>query len=107
MILLGQHIELNAILSMCRVLRIALYFFEFTVEPKSLEGVTGAEIIVTDHPLAAEDKGLMQFLAMYLAAPQNIHSLLSKHHFRSAESNLPSLPRTEDAIVASVELEDF
>ena len=68
-ILFGQHTELNAILSMCRVLRIALYFFEFTVESKSLEGVTGAEIIVTDHSLAAEDKGLVQFLAMYPAAP--------------------------------------
>ena len=39
------------------------------MESKSLEGVTGAEIIVTDHSLAAEDKGLVQFLAMYPAAP--------------------------------------
>ena len=41
------------------------------------------------------------------AAPQNMHSLLSKHRFHSAGSNLPSLPRTESAVVASVELEDF
>ena len=107
MILLGQHTKLNTILSMCRVLRIALYFFKFAVEPKSLEGVTGAEVIVTNYPLAVKDEGLVQFLAMYPAAPQNIHSLLSKHRFRSAGSNLLSLPRTEDAVVASIELEDF
>ena len=40
-------------------------------------------------------------------APQNMHSLLSKRHFCSAGSNLPSLPRTESAVVAGIELEDF
>ena len=106
-ILLGQHTELNAILSICRVLRIAFYFFEFAVEPKFLERVTGAEIIVADHPLAAKDEDLVQSLAMCPAAPQNIHSLLFKHYFHSARSNLPSLPRTESAVVVGIELEDF
>ena len=105
--LLGQHTELNAILSMCRVLRIAVYFFKFAVEPKSLEGVAGVEIMVVAHSLAAEDKGFMQFLAIYPAAPQNMHSLLSKHRFHSAGSNLPSLPRTESAVVIGIELKDF
>ena len=107
MTLLGQHTKLNAILSMCGVLRIALYFFEFVVESESLEGVTGAEVVVAARPLAAEDEGLVQSLAMCPAASQNIHSLLSKHRFHSAESNLPSLPRTEGAVVAGIELEDF
>ena len=106
-ILLGQHTKLNAILSMCEVLRIALYFFEFAVESKSLEEVADAEIVVAAYPLAAEDEGLVQSLAMCPATLQNMHSLLSKCHFCSARSNLPSLPRTEGAVVAGIELEDF
>ena len=92
---------------MCRVLRIALYFFKFAVELKFLEEVAGAEVIVAARPLAVEDDGFVQFLAICLAAPQNMHSLLSKRRFHSAGSNLPSLPRTEGAVVAGVELEDF
>ena len=107
MILLGQHIKLNTILSMCRVLRITLYFFKFTVEPKSLERVADAEVIVADHPLAIKDKGFVQSLTMCLAALQNMHSLLFKHRFHSARSNLPSLPRTKGMIVADIELKDF
>ena len=38
---------------------------------------------------------------------QNMHSLLSKYYFYSARSNLLSLPRTEDTIVADIELENF
>ena len=87
MTLLGQHTELNAILSMCGVLRIALYFFEFVMEPKSLEGVAGAEVMVADCPLAAKDEGFVQSLAMCPVAPQNMHSLLFKHRFYSARSN--------------------
>ena len=59
MTLLGQHTKLNAILSMCEVLRIALYFFEFAVELESLERVAGVEVIVAAHPLAAEDEGFV------------------------------------------------
>ena len=92
---------------MCEVLRIALYFFEFAVESKSLEEVADAEIVVAAYPLAAEDEGLVQSLAMCPATLQNMHSLLSKCHFCSARSNLPSLPRTEGAVVAGIELEDF
>ena len=88
MILLGQHTELNVILSMCRVLRFTLYFFKFTVEPKSLERSAGIEIVVAACPLAAKDKGLMQFLAMCLVASQNMHSLLFKYCFHFTESNL-------------------
>ena len=40
-------------------------------------------------------------------APQNMHSLLSKHCFHSTGSNLISLPRTDSMIVAGIELEDF
>ena len=94
-ILLGQYTKLNAILSMCEVLRIALYFFKFAVEPESLEGVAGVKIIVTDRPLAAKDEGFVQSLAIYPVTLQNMHSLLFKHHFYSARSNLLSLPRTE------------
>ena len=77
------------------------------MEPESLEGVAGAEVVVAAHPLAAEDEGFVQFLAICLAAPQNMHSLLSKHRFHSAGSNLPSLPSTKGAVVVGVVLEDF
>ena len=77
------------------------------MEPESLEEVAGVEVMATDRPLAAEDEGFVQSLAICLAAPQNMHSLLSKRRFHSAGSNLPSLPRTEGAVVAGVELEDF
>ena len=107
MILLGQYTKLNAILSMCKVLRITLYFFEFAVEPESLEEVAGVKIMVADCPLAAKVKGFVQSLAIYPVTLQNMHSLLSKHRFYSVRSNLPSLPRTESAVVMGVELEDF
>ena len=105
--LFWQHTKLNAILSMCKVLKIALYFFEFTMQPKSLESMTGIGIVMAAHPLAAKDEGLMQSLAMCPVAPQNMHSLLSKHCFHSTGSNLTSLPRTDSMIVAGIELEDF
>ena len=92
---------------MCGVLRIALYFFEFAVEPESLKGAAGAEVMIADCSLAAKDKGLVQSLAMCLVALQNMHSLLSRCHFHSARSNLLSLPRTDSAVVADIELEDF
>ena len=107
MILLGQYTKLNAILSMCKVLRITLYFFEFAVEPESLEEVAGVKIMVADCPLAAKDKGFVQSLAMCPVASQNMHSLLFKHRFYSAGSNLLSLPRTKGAVVTGIELEDF
>ena len=100
-ILLGQYTELNAILSICKVLMIALYFFKFTVKSKSLEKVEGIEDVVADHPLTAEDEGLVQFLAICLAAPQNMHSL--RYHFCFIKSNLLSLPRTKDTVVVSIE----
>ena len=77
------------------------------MEPESLEEVAGVEVMATDRPLAAEDEGFVQSLAICLAVLQNMHSLLSKHCFHSARSNLPSLPRTESAVVADIELEDF
>ena len=77
------------------------------MEPKSLERVADAEVIVADHPLAIKDKGFVQSLTMCLAALQNMHSLLFKHRFHSARSNLPSLPRTKGMIVADIELKDF
>ena len=92
---------------MCRVLRITLYFFEFTVELESLERAAGTEVMIAVHSLVAKDKGLVQFLAMYLVAPQNMHSLLFKHCFHFAGSNLLFLPRTDSAVVIGVELENF
>ena len=77
------------------------------MESKSLEEVADAEIVVAAYPLAAEDEGLVQSLAMCPATLQNMHSLLSKHRFHSAGSNLPSLPRTESAVVIGIELKDF
>ena len=77
------------------------------MESESLEGVTDVEVMVADHPLAAEDEGFVQSLAMYSVALQNMHSLLSKYHFCSAGSNLPSLPRTKGVVVVGIELENF
>ena len=105
--LFGQHTELNIILSMCEVLRIAFYFFKFTVESKFLERVVDVEITVADHPLVAKDKDLVQSLAICLAASQNMHSLLSRYCFHSIRSNLLSLPRTNGTVVTGIELENF
>ena len=77
------------------------------MEPESLERVAGIKVMMADHPLAAEDEGFVQSLAMCLVALQNMHSLLFKHHFHSARSNLLSLPRTEGAVVVGIELENF
>ena len=90
-----KYTELNAILSMCRILRIALYFFEPAVKLKSLKKVANIEVMISAYPLTAENEGLEQSFAICLAASQNIHSLLSKYCFCFAESNISSLPRTE------------
>ena len=92
---------------MCGVLRIALYFFEFALEPKFLEGVADAKVVMAHYLLAVKVKGLVQSLAMCLAVLQNMHSLLSKHHFHTAGSNLLSLPRTNGTVVVDIELKDF
>ena len=95
MTLLGQHTKLNAILSVCRVLRIAYYFFEF---PEDLEVLAGFEkgatvVAVEAHPFAAEDNGLGHSLAICPTFLQNMQSFKSKHCFRSTGVSLPSLPR--------------
>ena len=77
------------------------------MELKFLENVADAGVVIAAHPLAADNEGLGQSFAIYLAASQNMHSLLSKHCFCSAGSNLPFLPRTESAVVVGVELKDF
>ena len=77
------------------------------MKPEFLEEVAGIKVIVADHSLIAKDEGFVQSLAMCSAASQNMHSLLSKCRFHSAESNLSSLPRTEGAVVIDVELKDF
>ena len=52
---------------MCEVLRITLYFFEFAVKPKLLEGAADAKVIVTAHSLAAENEGSEKSFVIYLA----------------------------------------
>lgn len=69
MILLKYIIKLNVILSVCGVLRIALYFCEFVVKSEFLEGITDAKVIEVAHLLAVEDKGLGQSFAMCLVLP--------------------------------------
>ena len=68
------------------------------MKSESLERVADVEIIVADYSLAAKEEGLEQSFAMCPAAPQKIHSLLSRCYFCSARSNLSSLPRTESAV---------
>ena len=58
MTVLWQYTELNAILSMCRVLRITLYFFEPAVKLKFLKKVADTEVMISAYPLIAENKGL-------------------------------------------------
>ena len=98
--LLRHTTELNATLSVCRVLRIAYYFFEFLEDPEALAGFEkGAAVVVVEaHPFAAEDDGLGHFLAICPMFLQNMQSFKSKHHFHSARVSLLSLPRNIEVV---------
>ena len=88
-------------------LRIALYFFKFTVKLEFLKSATSVEVMMAACSLAAEDKGLGQFFAMCPVALQNMHSLLSRYHFHFVRSNLLSLSRTEGIVVIDMKLKNF
>ena len=85
----GYTVEYNAILSLCRTLRIAFYFFE-SLEGLELEGVS--VLVDLAYAFDAEDPGLLQSLAMCPAPLQNIQRLFTNWCFHSSAVSFPSFP---------------
>src|SRR5215467_3848519 len=80
--------EINATLSLCRVLRAALYFSESLEGPESEASALALRALA----LSFIDCLLRHSLILWPPRPQNRHRLPSILCFRSSAVSLPSLP---------------